>query len=464
MNSGFIAPGGLNLSLNPLQHKPGDMVICHNTTGDTFGAKRKRPGYVPYLGTPDTSQVTTLFNFTKEDGTTMFNYRYSGTQLYYSRQGNGSWTACGSGNFSIGENIGNATFDGTIMIVGDGIGSTRTTTSGTSFSNSAGAPASNSFVDYQNRIYAKRNSDMFFSNIGSPASWVGGDSSSIHIPGPGAIDSLMKVSDRIVTVKDSGIMHRWDGYNLYDLSTVLGPTSPQSISEVEGFKFYLTRVGFFGFDGNKPEIVSNPIEKYIYNYSGSAIQGTTFDNAPSEVHRYEYITSVGTITDDLTMNTLSDTLAVYDYQTSEWYTWSFANRPTSFLSYHDVNNGSQQLIFGDRNGQCYTYGNDATSDNGTAISVHMEGVITMNTLLEKKWNMIRFAFNPGMEGEVSIAVSNSFTDKPWKTLEEAVSGIVECKFKGDRGVYLHWRITESSSSRGLQWNGLEFDADPIYHK
>src|SRR3990167_6399711 len=400
-NSGIILPGSKNLAINPLAHKLGDMIRCINTTNDQFGAKKKRPGYTTSLGTIDGGAVLDLHNFTLDNGTQFWNYRNNNGTLYYSQQGTGAWTLCGNGTFTAGSHIGVGTLENT-LIVGDGVAATRHTTNGTSFTNTTAAPIASRFVDFQQRIYAMgTSSTLFWSTTGTPTSWTGSDSSSVQIPGGGKLLDVMKVANNVVTTKNSGIIHRWDGYNLYDLSTNLGFTSPYSVANVEDYRFGLNRLGQFGFGGNKPEIISNPIEKLIYNDAGEGIIGTTFDNAQGVAHKYEYMVSIGTL-----------------------------------------------------------------NDNGSPIECIMEGIIHGNTLQEKKWNYFRAMFNPGMSGQVKIAISNTFTKgaKNWIDLGQAVDGIVDYHFpSGSRGRLLYWKITESSRNSRLHLYALEFSAELIEH-
>ena len=464
-SSGIITPGGLNLALNPLQHRPGEMIRCINVTNDQFNSKKKRPGYSLYLGTNSGQQILDLHNFTLDNGTQFWNYKNENGTLFYSSQGTSSWTLCGNGTFTAGSHIGVGTLENT-LITGDGVAATRHTTNGTSFTDTTAAPIASRFVDFQQRIYAMgTSSTLFWSTTGTPTSWTGSDSSSVQIPGGGKLLDVMKVANNVVTTKNSGIMHRWDGYNLYDLSTNLGFTSPYSVANVEDYRFGLNRVGQFGFGGNKPEIISNPIEKLIYNDAGEGIIGTTFDNAPGVAHKYEYMVSIGTVTDDLTDETIPNAITVYDYQADDWSIRTFANRPTAWLSYKDAS-GSQQLIFGDSAGQCYTYGNNALNDNGSSIECIMEGVIHGDTLQEKKCNFFRAMFNPGCSAQVKVAISNTFTKgaKNWIDLGQAIDGVVDYHFpSGSRGRLLYWRISESSRNSRLSWYGMEFDADVIEH-
>ena len=94
----------------------------------------------------------------------------------------------------------------------------------------------------------------------------------------------------------------------------------------------------------------------------------------------------------------------------------------------------------------------------------MEGVITMSTLLDKKWNYYRCLFNPGCEAQVQVAISDTFTraKKRWVNLGQATDGIVEYRFpEGSRGKMLFWKIIESSQNARLHWFGMEYDAEVV---
>jgi hypothetical protein len=458
--------GGLNTYVNPLGIGDGTLLRAVNVDSYPYGAKTKRGGYETYLGTPDVSQVNTLFNWTKNDGSTFFNYRASGTKLYFSVQGTGAWTVCGNGTISSGAHIGHAVLDDTLIIC-DGAGSTRHTTSGTSFTNTTLAPVAVDLAQYQGRIYAAgTSSTLFYSTTNNAADWATSgtsDSSSLTIPGEGKLSRIFKAADRLIANKNSGLQFKWDGYSLVDTSTKLAPSSPYSVAESEGYFFWLNRLGHFGYGGDRPQILSNAIQRQIYNDSGSAIVGTVFDSAPAEVHRYDYLCSVGTTSDDLIGETISNCIQKYNFQTNEWLNDSYANKPTAWLSYKDAS-GIQQLIFGDNSGQCYKRTN-VFSDNGTPIEsvmlfVHHGGV----PHLEKKWDWFTAFFNPGNEAKVQIAVADTFTKDRliWHELGDCSDGIAEFRFPaGTRGRLLFIKVYESSRENRFTFYGYDVQAEVI---
>lgn len=436
-----------------------------------IGAWKKRPGYAKYLGTPNNDQITTLFSWRQNDSTTFHTYRYAGSTLHYSTNGTGSWTICGGGTLTEGAKIGYAVLDNT-MLIGDGTAPTRFTTTGTSFgfASSGTIPFGEHWVQYQGRIWGARGTgvagtatDVFFSTTGTAGDWTT-DSSSIRIPGPGRINGLFKSNDRLVATKDSGEMYRYDGFNLVDLSTDLGPSSPQSIGEVEDFRLYLNRKGVFGYGGVRPEIVSNSVQRQIYNDVGEGITGTVFDNAPGVIHKFDYLVGVGTITDNLTDETIDDAILKYDFQLDEWVNWKFNNRPHAFHSYRDLN-GDDRLIFGDSNGQAYTLGGTDLNDDGTAIEAVLEGVLHFGAPeLDKKFNYVWAFSNPGNQSKIQVAITDTFTKgvKNWIDLKQNRDGVAESKFpSGSRGKLLHWKLSESSRDSRFHFYGLAIDVDFI---
>ena len=456
--------GALNLKVSPLAHSQADVIRCINVERDMIGAWKKRPGYTTYLGTANGSAVDSLFNYTQNDGSTFWNYRASNGIVYSSQQGTGEWAITGNGTMTTGTQIYNVT-DANTLLIADGGSATRHSTSGTNFTNTTSAPIARGLVPYQGRVYAIGTaSTMFWSNVGTPTDWTN-DSSSVLIPGGGRLNTLMKINDRLVPTKNSGNMFRWDGFNLLDMATTLGPSSAHSIGTTEGFAFWLNRLGVFAYGGNRPEIVSNAVERLVYNDAGEGVVGTVFDNAPGVTHRYDYFLSVGTVTDDLTDETIPNAVLAYDFQLNEHRTYSLADRPTTWLSYKDAS-GDQQLIFG-AGSQVYTFGGTNTTDNTATIESVLEFVINGGSpLVEKEWKYCAFMFNPGCQAKVQISAANTFTrgKKVWQDLGSAEDGVVEFKPSGLRSRLLFVKIYESSRNARFSFLGFGYDAEPVGRK
>ena len=457
--------------------KEGELIRAVNVERDMIGAWKKRPGYTTYLGTPDNSQITSLFSWRQNDDSTLLTYRKSGSVLYYSAGGTGTWTVAGEGTMSNNSHVGYSVLDNT-LILGDGTSFTRHSTAGgtfagTHFGSTAGAPLAEHFVPYQGRIYAARGTavsgtqtDMFFSTTGTASDWIT-DSSSIRIPGAGRVNSLMKVANKVVATKDSGLMFRWDGFNLEDVSTNLGPSSAYSIGNVEDFRLYLNRMGVYGFGGNRPEIVSNSIERQIYNDRGSGVFGTVFDNAAGVVHKYDWLCSVGTVTDNLTDETISDCILKYDFQLNEWSNWKFFNRPYSFHSFKDLT-GNDKLIFGDNGGQAYQISGTATSDNGKPIESVLEGIIHLGAPeSDKNWKYIWAFANPGCQAKIQVALTDTFTrdKKKWIDLKQVKDGVFEARFPGGAtSKLLDWKLYETGTATAWHFYGFSIEAEIVNRK
>src|SRR3990167_9511016 len=335
---------GINLAVQPLLHKEGDLLRSINVESFPIGAKRKRPGYITYLGTANGSQVDGLFNWTRNNGTQFWNYRFSGGLLYSSQQGTGAWTITGNGTFSAAGTITNAV--------------------------------------------------------------------------------------------------------------------------IEDYRIFPNRRGFFGYGGAKPELLSNAIGRQVYNDAGSGIIGTTFDSLPAATHQYRYYASIGTITDDLTNETINDAIAVYDFQQNDWWNYKFANRPTAWLSYKDTS-GNEQFIFGGGS-QCYQIAGTATSDNGTPIETVIEGVVHATTPdLDKEWREITASFNPGAQAKIQVAFADTFTRafKTWIDIGDTKDGIVNYHFpQGSRSKLLFWKVYDNSATARYNFYGLTIDYDLVQRR
>lgn len=458
----FNAPD-LQLRISPFVGQNSTMIRQVNCDHDLIGALKKRSGYVTYLGTPDTSKVNTLFNWTRNNGTQFWNYRFSNSKLYYSTQGTGAWTVCGNGTFTGGTYIGQTVLED-VLICGDGVGSTRHSSDGTSFTNTTSAPIAGGFENFQGRVWAIGTaSNAFYSTTGTATNWTT-DSSSILIPGPGKLNGVLKNLDRITFTKNSGAMFKYDGYSLVDMTTKLGPSSPQSIGEVENFKFWLNRLGFFAFGGDTPEIISNPIRRQIYNDRGSGVVGTVFNNAPGGAYQYHYYTALGTVTDDLTDETINNLVTAYDYQLNEWHNHDFGTLPTAFTTYQDAS-GNEQMIFGDGAGQCYQMAGTALTDNGLPINTTLEYIIHAGRPeLLKKWNYLWLYFNPGCNARVQVCFADTFVKgkKKWLDLGDVSSGFVEFRMPDEaRSRLMFMKITESSKDSRFDFYGYAYQFDPI---
>jgi len=458
---------GLNLYTNPLLKQNGELIRAVNVVSEPYGAKSQRPGYITYLGTANGSAVTSLFSWSKDDGTTLFTYRASGAGLYYSTQGTTEWALCGNGTIGAGAHVGHAVLGNTLMIC-DGVGSTRFTTNGTAFTDGTLAPVARDLVQYQNRIYAAgTSSTLFYSTTNDATNWntTGtADSSSFTVPGAGRLSRVFKAADRLITAKNSDITYKWDGYSLVDMATDAGPSSPYSVAMTEGYYFWLNRKGIFGYGGVKPELLSNVIQPQIYNTDGGGITGSVFNSAPAVCYLYDYLVSVGSVTDDFTDENIPRCVIDYNYQKNEFLNYNFANLPAAWHSFKNSSE-EQQLIFGDSTGQCYTYGGTAVSDSGTPIESVIEGVIDLNSPeLDKKYEWFWSFFNPGCEASMSVYVGDHY-DKERKNyigIGSSRGGVIKYRFpSGSRGKLLFYKITHNSSTKGFTYYGSCVQADLI---
>lgn len=450
--------GGLDTYTNPLEARDGNIVHAVNFTSDHLGSKKKRVGYATLLGTPDNSRINSLFSWRQNDDSTFFLYRASGSSLYYSIAGTGAWTLAGNGTIGNGSPVSYAVLDNTLVVADPG-GSTRYTTNGSNFTTiNAAPPNAVGLAEYQNRIYAAGTSSfIFYSTTGTASDWTS-DSSSLAIPGEGKMSTIFKASDRLMNMKNSGLMYRWDGDTLVDMATRLGPSSPYSLGSADDYKFWLNRLGIFVSNGGAPQLLSNPIQRQIYNDDSTGISGTSFGSAPGAVFTYDYLVAVGTITDDFTKIQQPNALIKYDYQKNDFLNWQFNNYPTAMHAYKDAS-GVNQFIFGDATGQAYQMGTQ-TSDNGASIPCSLVTLVHANNpFIEKEWRFLEVFANPGASAKVQFMVANTpgvfnpygFSGPTiWKELGNIAGGYSILRFPPDaRGRLLYLRFYESSATGRL---------------
>lgn len=474
-------------------HKAGDLVRSINVDPFPVGGKKKRSGYTTLLGTmPNGAAVQDLATWQRASGTQFWNYSLAGGVLYYSTQGTGAWTNVGNGTLSANGTlttaIVNHAYKGDMYFVSDGVSNLYYSTTGTSLVNNgtslitgflngtndgtvgsvttATPTTAVSLVEYQQRLYAAGGSSFLnFSNVGYQDDWTN-NSTSIVVPGPGKIISIYKSNDRLIITKNSGAMYRYDGNTLIDLVTNLGPTSSRSQGNIEDSQIYLNQSGFFAYAGNKPQIISNPIDRQVFNDPGSGIIGTSFFNSPGETFNYTYYCSVGTVTDDLTSETISNAIEVYDYKHNEWTNYQFAHRPVAWLPYTD-NTSNDQFMFASGS-QCYQLSGTATSDAGQPITTVIQGVLHFDSQeSEKIFNYMWVSFNPGAQAKVQVAISDTYTKEKlnWIDMGDVSDGVAELIFpEGSRGRLLMYRVTETSATDRFTLYGFTVDVSTIDRK
>lgn len=446
--------GGINSYVNPIiPQQNGQVIHCLNLDDNPYGSKVKRSGYNTFLGTPDSGTVNSLFSWMKNDGTTLYLYRASGSKVYYSAQGTGDWTVCGNGTINNGSHVGHAVLEDSLMI-GDGVGSTRHTANGTSFTDTTAAPLASDFEQYQGRMWAMGTaSNLFYSTVGTITDWTT-DSSSILIPGAGKLLKIFKSADRLISMKNSRAMFRYDGNTLVDMATKLGPDSPYSVGDVEDMRFWINSLGVFLSGGGKPQLISNAVQNQIYN-----ITSTNFATIPAEVHKYDYYAAIGTVTDPLVGDTINDAILVYDFKHNDFSNYQFAHPPTAFHSYLDTS-GSTQMIFGNASGQCYQLSGTATSDAGSAITSSMQLVIHAGApFLDKEWGYLEVFTNPGCEAKIQVAFEKTFIagQKKWVEIGDLKEGFNQFRFPtGSRGRLCFLRIYEASTDTPFSLYGTNY--------
>lgn len=459
--------GGINTKISPLLQPEGNLFTCVNLNSDPIGAKTKRGGIEKFLNNPDGQQVNNIFTF--ESGTIDYLYRMSGSVLYfYDIAGGGTtWTPMENGTIEGGGRFGHTVLYDT-LIGGNGVGSTRHTTNGTSFTNTDLAPLAPFWTQNFGRVYAVNDQTLFWSSANNASNWQtagSSDSSSIQLPGGGTANGLFTTYNRVVASKSSGIMHRWDTYSRETVPGRLAPTSNWGVTDMDDLKLYPNRLGVYSFTGDYPKLISRPVEKQFYNSDNTGIPGTLFPALVAGEFQYNYYLSEGSYTDPMTGASLDRAVLVYDYFHNEFsnYQWTFT--PTAYGEYIDTNGDSWQLI-GSPDGQVYKVDSTLMTDDGESIEAYMEGFSVMGKdFKDKKVYRAWVHTNPGCQAKLQISMTDNLyeTTRQWFDVGDLSRGITYVEFPQDknRGKYMFYRFYESSSDRPWTVYAITFEFDYI---
>lgn len=508
----FNLGNGINTYSSPMQGQDGQMIHGVNVTSFPLGGLSKRPGYTSFLGNLGTQVSSLLYYPNQNNGTALTLLAAAGSLLYYSQQGTSAWAiAQGSTGGDSGGTITNGNhvqgcIVNNVLLIGDGVGSTRHTNNGTVFTNTNLAPVGQFYCQYQGRAYTTNgtNSVLSFSDANDITNWnTGGtsDSSSLTVPDEGAAGPMFVAGDRLVVTKTKGKMFNWDASSLVDMTTKYGPTMPWSIGSIDDFYLLPNQYGLFSYDGANKQLISNPVQRQFYNRQNTGMSGSQIgltSTACGQAHVWNYFLTQGTITDDFTGRRIPNSILKYDYQKNTYLNWQFYDNPTSMLSYTDATN-QKQFIFGGTAGQVFQLSSSATSDNGHPIQTDMvflfsyaaqqetfsqtSAATISGMTYEKEWKWLRVYFNPGCEVNIQYAFANSFTYERLKWSEtintanlpvtngaaQFQDGILEIRFPMDtnnppRSRLLFLRIYDNSDNSQWTLYGVSIDANIVLIK
>lgn len=496
----FFNIQSVNSYNNPLQYD-GQLIHGNNIQFFPYGAISKRGGYYSILDNPDGAQVNALFAFPFQNGTQLFTYRASGSNLYFSTQGTTNWQQASPGTIANGAYVSSAVFNN-ILAVGDGNTQLWTSTDGTSFSQPASAPIAQYMTIFHNRLYTAdgTSSNVQYSTANDPTNWTNvgtADSSFLVTTSPGANQGLFVAGNMLQMTKSKGDMFTWDDTDLTDVSTVYGPTSPRSLAQIDNYWFYVNVLGIFGDDGVNKEVLSNPVQRMFYNRLGVNVSGVNLVNSGNVLGAtflWDYLAVVGNINDDFTGVKLNNAIIKYDYQKNSFCYWTFADFPTAITSYFDIDN-HPNLVFGNASGQVFQYDPGRTSDNGNPIDTEAIFLFTyaaqstgfsqtsasmqLGSSYRKYWKWLRLFFNPGCEMNIQFSFSDSLSPQHqiWSEVinmktnakgnywQEA-DGSLEIRFPRNNGNnepysrFLFLKIYESSTTSQWSYYGSQIEADP----
>ncbi len=178
----------------------------------------------------------------------------------------------------------------------------------------------------------------------------------------GPILGFNKILDYLLIFKDRAF-YKFDGATLVDVNYV-PCTSNAGITFYKDYAFFPNKDGIWGYAGTTPDIYSIPLLDIYNNLTPaqlSAVQAATYK-------RKMYFT-LGTVTSDDGV-TIDNAVAVLDFDTSQWFTYSYATNFVSLCVAVDSDD-NDILIGGDSNGNTYQL-ETSFADNGEPIQMFLQ--------------------------------------------------------------------------------------------
>ncbi len=417
---------GLNRDVSQPVMKPSEFVMLLNATSEKVGSKTKRLGYTKFLDNPDNGKVDKIIYWNNLGVQKKLLFRVSGGNIYCYNVMTGDglhWGTPIKTGLSLVSRLSVAVLSGKMFFsngqnamfyTSDGVTCTDVPTTSTSV-----PPRCKYLAVYLSRLYAAGStnelsgqtsgtgpSSLYWSTVNDGTDWT------IDLADPstagykyvdpdynGVINGLNKAYNRLLVFKE-GASYRFQSNNLSwsveDLNLIT-TTSNGSVDSYKDYTFWLNTDGIWGYSGSTPDILSSPLDDVIDNISGQDIA-----DAQGKVYKKHYYCSIGDMQlDDLSLKNM---IVDLDFDKSQFYTHTFANKPTAWGDYIDKN-GDSQLLFGDDKGNTFTMftGNN---DNGIPISMILRTPVFDEGApeIDKKYNKMYVEASPydSCESKVSI--------------------------------------------------------------
>lgn len=438
---------GMNRAVPYHLAKDSELDLCINANAALIGAKTKRPPYATYLDNPDSSKVQALYFWLKADGTKML-FRVSNGVIYRQTIGtDATWQSVETGLTDTRTGI--ATLNGKTFF-STGEDPMIYTADGAAFVEvTAGTPPRPKFLTvFQGRLQGAASStevstqdsltgpsSIYFSRVNDGTDW------NIDLNDPsaagfayidpdsnGRINGFHKALNREMIFKQSAL-YRYDGTTVSDLNLIT-TTSGYSVASLKDFLIFLNQDGVWGYSGTTPDIISVAIKDII-----ASLDGDELVDASAAVYKREWFCSVGAVTIDGIV--IDNCVLHLDFDNAMWHIYSFAHKPTAWVTFRDADN-NEQLLFGDEDGQCYLWDSGDDGDAGTPIEMLVRTHNYDDSLPEnpKQYDSCYIEAEPS----AGLIAQFSVDDGNWYELGEVNEPITKFTFpKGVTGAW-HKRI------------------------
>lgn len=151
----------------------------------------------------------------------------------------------------------------------------------------ASTPFTDIFTSHRGRVFAGKNTTLYFSALNLPNDWTTpDDSGSINLTrSKGNITAITEYNDHVIIFTEYG-MHELYGdsptnYTLVDVEGDIGCISNRSIIKCNGRLYWMAKDGVYEYDGSSPRKISTNVSQYInginYTYKSLAVSGSNDD-------------------------------------------------------------------------------------------------------------------------------------------------------------------------------------------
>ena len=450
--------GGMNSETVDLLLPPETMRLIRNMDTDIVGGLRPRRGFsVVGDQVQDGKTCLGLYNF--RDSGSGSNHRLisafnnaGDTQAVTSYLNGASWSAIGGGSsFTASAKFRFRTFLDYTFVTNSAHnpvlswnGDTATNWGTTHLSS---APAGQFPEVFNDKLYLGHtvaNPDrLYFSTVPTVAGVISWSTTEQYLdvnPEDGMNMTGLHNNGLYLLIFKERAMYRWNGRSVEaNLLFDVGCTSNESIATRNGLTFFFNPYGIFITQGDRPVIISKPIQRWI-----DAIDPAYFDQVSGECDEDNYYCSIGDVTVDGV--SYSNAMLVYSISMQGWRIYTYDEEIRYMARYTD-DSGLFAIVAGNDDGDVHQLNNTNLDGTDQIPYEFQTGRIGFGTYSQLKSFSHLFSFAdeiPGFEFQMETDT------EPFRTIIEQTEFASQTQGLNARGRYFRFAGRgEARGTRGL---------------